>query len=91
MNPEDQVFGLGPTLDDSIEYRKAARRRRLGGDGRPLSVCVCVCVCVCVSVAILAQAQEEKHSEQPNGESKFANLLADVAHVISGCIRGAQS
>ena len=75
----------GSFLDDSIEYRKAARRRRLGGDGRPLSVCVCV------SVAILAQAQEEKHSEQPNGESKFANLLADAAHVISGCIRGAQS
>ena len=36
MNPEDQVFGLGPTLDDSIEYRKAARRRHLSGDGRPL-------------------------------------------------------
>ena len=29
----------GSFLDDSIEYRKAARRRRLGGDGRPL-VCV---------------------------------------------------
>ena len=40
MNPEDQVFGLGPTLDDSIEYRKAARqppfRRR-----RAAVVCVC--------------------------------------------------
>ena len=41
MNPEDQVFGPGPTLDDSIEYRKAGRRRRLGGDGRPL-MCVLV-------------------------------------------------
>ena len=43
MNPEDQVFGLGPTLDDSIEYRKAARqppfRRR-----RTVVGCVCVLV-----------------------------------------------
>ena len=55
MNPEDQVFGLGPTLDDSIEYRKAARQPPFRRRRAAVGVCVCVCVCTSYKYFVLCE------------------------------------